>query len=109
MINLKEVLPEDIADILIEAGYDTPDKILKASKQELLSIGGIRRAAIPKIIESVRDPLDVALDPFVPVAEAFAKAWKKDYPDTAKLIDIDENVLTVGDFRKLYKSLRKEK
>jgi hypothetical protein len=106
MRDLKELLPEDIADALIEAEYDTPEKVLAASRTELLAVAGIRRTAIPSIIEAVRDPLDVALDPFKPVAKEFAKAWKNDYPDSSTLVEINSKIITVGDFRRLFKALK---
>lgn len=100
------VLPESIVESLKEGGYDTPESVIAASEQDLWKVKGISRRAASQIKQALRDPLDVALDPFRPVATEFSKLFKQDYPDAAVVVDINDIKLTVGDFRRLAEALR---
>lgn len=106
---LKGSIPDKVINALLDAGYESADQLKEASDDELYPVKGLRKVDIPKIREALRDPLLKALDPFVAVADKIAGFWKDDYPDTAKLINMgDDIIITVGDFRKLYNVLKEK-
>jgi len=100
-----DVLPGRLATALEDAGYTTAEQVIEASDEELWAVKGISKASVSKIRLALRDPLDVALDPFRPVAEEFANLFKQDTPDSSVVLDINWKRLTAGDFRKLHKAL----
>jgi len=100
------VLPDQIVKALKDGGYETPEQVLEAGERKLWAVKGVSRKAAAGIIGALREPLDVALDPFIPVAMEFANTFKRDYPDSSIVLNINEQVLTVGDFRNLAEALK---
>ena len=101
-------LPEHIKEKLMEAGFDTPEKVLAAEDSDLLRIAGIGRAMLRNIRIEVRTNLDRSLDPFRAVGEAYVKSFRTDYPKTSMVLNMQGRILTVGDFINLFEALTNE-
>lgn len=106
--NLDETpLPDHIKEKLTEAGFDTPEKVLEASNEDLLAIAGIGRKMLITIRSEVRTDLDKALEPFLRVAAEYGKSFRSDYPASSKVLDMQGKILRVGDFLALFAALGK--
>jgi len=100
-------LPERVVKALTEAGYETPEQVLEAGERALWAVKGISRKTATDTIRALQDPVDTALAPFIPVAQEYLNLFKQDYPDSSVVLNINENKLTVGDFRRLGEALGK--
>lgn len=98
-------LPEHIKEALVEAGFDTPEKVLRASDEDLLAIKGIARAKLRVIRAEVRTDLDRALDPFRAIAAQYAQTFRSEYPAHSIVLDMQSVYLKVGDFLALHNAL----
>ena len=104
--DLYDVLPEDIVTGLISMGFDTRAQVVKSTYAELYPTPGLRKKDIRKVKEACRDPLDKALDPFYVVGKALMKTFVEDYPNNSVVINFNENKITVGDFKELFRAYK---
>jgi hypothetical protein len=100
-----ERLPDHVVKKLKDGGFDTPEKVLVASDEELLLVPGIGKSKISTIRRDTKHPLALILEPFMAVAKEYHKSFKSDYPDKAVVLNMQMKMLTVGDFRNLYELL----
>lgn len=101
-------LSEPLAKNLAEAGFKTPEDVIKAKDEELWKVPGVSKKDVVKIKNALKGDTAVALEEMQEFLEEVLAVSAEDYPDTSEILNLNGKIVTVGTFRKLAKSISKK-